>query len=181
MPALANITVTTLFSPWDDTQGAMLDFVSGVHESFYSVIYGFHLPALTDDLIRLHGSGVTVGIILDHTQAGGAAEASEVQRLVTASVPLLIGTSPVHAAIIHSKFAIRDRLDVESGSWNYSLSASQQSNTMTFISHADYAAASLDHYHRLHAAVLLHDMAMQPEGGVLSPHMRADVRAPAVC
>ncbi len=180
MPALANITVTTLFSPWDDTQGAFLDFVRGTTESLYAVIYGFHLPALTDDLIRLHGSGVTVGIILDHTQAGGAAEASEVQRLVTASVPLLIGTSPVHAAIIHSKFAIRDRLDVESGSWNYSLSASQQSNTMTFISHADYAAAYLEHYHRLHAAVLLHDMAMQPAGAVLAPDIPAEVQATAV-
>ncbi len=180
MPALANITVETLFSPWDNTQARFLDFIGGTTESLYAVIYGFHLPALTDDLIRLHGSGVTVGIILDHTQAGGAAEASEVQRLVTASVPLLIGTSPVHAAIIHSKFAIRDRLDVESGSWNYSLSASQQSNTMTFISHADYAAAYLEHYHRLHAAVLLHDMAMQPAGAVLAPDIPAEVQATAV-
>src|SRR5260370_7178605 len=106
MPALANITVTTLFSPWDDTQGAMLDFVSGVHESFYSVIYGFHLPALTDDLIRLHGSGVTVGIILDHTQAGGPAQASELQRLVTATVPLLIRPPPLPPTIIHSTLPI---------------------------------------------------------------------------
>src|SRR5258707_7175194 len=180
MPALANITVETLFSPWDSTQARFLDWVSSTKESLYVCIYGFHLPALTDDLIRLHGSGVNVGIILDHTQAQGRAEASEVQRLVTASVPLLIGTSPVHAAIIHSKFAIRDRLDVESGSWNYSLSASQQSNTMTFISHADYAAAYLEHYHRLHAAVLLHDMAMQPAGAVLAPDIPAEVQSTAV-
>ncbi len=51
---------------------------------------------------------------------------------------------------------------------------------MTFISHADYAAAYLEHYHRLHAAVLLHDMAMQPAGAVLAPDIPAEVQATAV-
>ncbi len=180
MPALANITVETLFSPWDLTQARFLDFVQGVQESWFCVIYGMHLPPLTDTLIAKHQAGVLIGLILDHSQEQGRAEQSEVQRLIAAGVPLLVGTSPVHGQILHAKFSVRDRLDVESGSWNYSLSASAQSNTMTFVSHAAYAAEYLEHYHRLHAWCVLNQMAMQPAGAVLAPDIPAEVQATAV-
>lgn len=172
-PAIASVHVETLFSPWDDTQQAFLDYIAGTQTSLHIVIYGFHLPPLTDLLIAKHQAGVELGVILDHSQAAGKAEAGEVQKLVAAGVPLLIGTSPVHGQILHSKFAVRDAESVEFGSWNYSLSASQQSNTMTFITDAPYAAAFLHHYHRLHAFILLHDMVMQPTGAIAAPDIAA--------
>lgn len=169
MSAQATVSVETLFSPWDDTQGRFLDFIAGTQHSLFIVIYGLHLPLLTNLLIAKHSAGIEIGLILDHSQAEGKAESGEVERLVSAGVPLLIGTSPVHGQILHSKFAVRDGKDVESGSWNYSLSASAQSNTMTFISDSGYAASFILHYHRLHAGIMLHDMAMQPKGAVIAP------------
>jgi phosphatidylserine/phosphatidylglycerophosphate/cardiolipin synthase-like enzyme len=169
MSAAALINVTTYFSPWDDTQGKFLEFMNGAQKSLYIVVYGYHLPLLGDLLISKHAAGVVIGLILDHTQAAGVAERGEVQRLITAGVPFLVGTSPVHGAILHSKFSIRDETDVEFGSWNYSLSASQQSNTMTFITAPTYAERFIFHYHRLHAAILLHDMTMQPVGALPAP------------
>jgi hypothetical protein len=40
---------------------------------------------------------------------------------------------------------------------------------MTFVSDPTYAAAFVFHYHRLHAAIVLHDMAMQPAGALVAP------------
>jgi phosphatidylserine/phosphatidylglycerophosphate/cardiolipin synthase-like enzyme len=169
MSAVASVTVTTWFSPWDDTTGKFLEFINGAKKSLFIVIYGFHLPLLTDLLIIKYAAGVEIGLILDHSQAAGTAEKGELQRLVTAGVPFLIGTSPVHGQILHSKFSVRDGHDVEFGSWNYSISASQQSNTMTFISDPTYAAQFIFHYHRLHAFIMLHDMTLQPAGALSAP------------
>lgn len=165
MPVTTSLKVTTLFAPFDDTAGAFLDFVQSAQSSIDIQIYGCHLPALTDVLITKHQAGVRVSLILDHTQAEGKAEAAEVEKLVAAGVPLLVGTSPVHHQILHSKFTVIDEQSVEHGSWNYSLSASQQSNDMHYVEgSADYAAAYLRHHDRIRAFILLHEMAMQPQG-----------------
>lgn len=167
MPALATVQVRTIFSPFEDTTAEFILFVGAAQRSIYVCIYGYHLPALTDLLIAKHQAGVTVELILDHTQAAGCAERSEVQRLIDAKIPLLIGTSPVHHQILHSKFTVVDEEAVEFGSWNYSLSASQQSNTMTEVRHADYAAVFLNHFDRLRSFILLSEMALQPKGEVV--------------
>jgi phosphatidylserine/phosphatidylglycerophosphate/cardiolipin synthase-like enzyme len=169
MPATTSVSIRTLFAPFDDTQGEYLAFVGQACRSLYIVIYGFHLPRLTDLLIAKHQAGVTVGVILDHSQAEGKAEAREVERLVQAGVPLLIGTSPVHRQILHSKFTVVDEEAVEFGSWNYSLSASQQSNTLSIVHNTAYAVAFLQHYDRLRAFIRLHEMTLQPAGEVAAP------------
>jgi phosphatidylserine/phosphatidylglycerophosphate/cardiolipin synthase-like enzyme len=167
MAAFAGISVVTLFAPFDDTEGEFLKFVSRAKKSLVIVIYGFHLPKLTDILIAKHQARVKVAVILDHTQAEGKAESSEVQKLVDAGVPLLIGTSPVHRAILHSKFCVTDSKAVEFGSWNYSLSASQQSNTMTYIEDRNYARVFTQHFDRIRDFITLHEMAMQPAHEVI--------------
>lgn len=167
MAAFAGISVVTLFAPFDDTQAAFLKFVGRAKKSICVSIYGFHLPPLTALLVAKHQAGVKVSVILDHTQAEGKAESGEVQKLVDAGVPLLIGTSPIHRQILHSKFTIVDGKAVEVGSWNYSLSASQQSNTMTFIEDRAYARTFVQHWNRIRDFITLHEMAMQPAHEVI--------------
>lgn len=169
MPATASVAIKTLFAPFDDTTQAFLDFVSGAQKSLDINIYGFHLPALTDVLIAKHKAGVHVSLILDHSQEAGKAEQSEVQKLLDAGVPLLIGTSPVHGQILHSKFTVVDGRAVEHGSWNYSLSASLQSNDMHFVEHVEYAAAYLAHHNAIRSFILLHEMAYQPKDEIAAP------------
>ena len=166
MPAEASVAVRTLFAPMDQTTDEYLAFVQSAQHSIYILIYGYHLPALGDLLVAKHKAGVKVNVILDHSQAEGRAESAEVQKLVDAGVPLLIGTSPVHHQILHTKATIIDEVAVESGSWNYSLSASQQSNTLTFVHDTDYARAYLQHWHVIRGFVALHDMVYQPKGAV---------------
>lgn len=164
MPAEASVKVTTLFAPFDNVADVYLTFLRGAKRSVYIVIYGFTLAPLIDTLIAQHQAGLRINLILDHTQAAGVAERAQVARLIAAGVPLLIGTSPVHGQILHSKFTVVDERAVESGSWNYSLSASAQSNTLTFVEDAAYAAAHLEHFHRLWGFIHLHQMTMQPAG-----------------
>jgi len=166
MPAEASVRVRTLFSPFDATSEEYLAFVQSATRSIFLQIYGYHLPALGDTLVAKHQAGVNVNVILDHSQAEGKAEVQEVQKLVAAGVPLLIGTSPVHGQILHSKFTVIDESAVESGSWNYSLSASAQSNTLTFVHDPDYARAYLDHFHRIRMFIIMHDAIYQPKGAV---------------
>lgn len=165
----ASLKIRTLFAPFDDTTAAFLVFVQGARKSLDINIYGFHLPALTETLIAKHRAGVRVSIILDHSQERGRAEQAEVQKLIDAGVPLLVGTSPVHGQILHSKFTVVDGVAVEHGSWNYSLSASQQSNDMHFVEDADYAAEYQRHHDRIRSFIVMHQMAMQPAGEVEAP------------
>jgi len=181
MAATASVTVATWFAPFDDTQAEFLRFVGDAQHSIRTVIYGYHLPTLTDLLIAKHRAGLVVELILDHSQAEGRAERSEVQKLIDADVPLLIGTSPVHRQILHSKFTVVDELAVEFGSWNYSLSASAQSNTMSEIRHDEYAQTFLQHFDRLRAFIQLHEMAMQAPGEAeLAPALPGDADPPPI-
>ena len=173
MPATATVSVRTLFAPFDQTTDEFLAFINSAKQSIYTLIYGMHLPLLTDALIAKHQAGVKVNLILDHSQEAGKAEQQEVQKLVAAGIPLLVGTSPVHGQILHTKATIIDEAAVESGSWNYSLSASAQSNTLTFVHDTDYARSYLDHWHRIWGFVKLHDMVYQPTGATAAEDVPA--------
>lgn len=167
MPANLNVNVRTLFAPFDPTEGEFEQFVASAKHSIFMLVFGFHLPTLSDILIEKVKAGLRVGVILDHSQSEGKAEAGEVQRLVAAKVPLLIGTSPKHGQILHSKFTVIDEHSVEHGSWNYSTSAGSQSNDMHFVEHApDYVRAYLEHWHRIFGFVSIHQKLYQPQGEV---------------
>lgn len=182
MPATATVSVLTYFAPFDDTTSLFLKFVASAQKSIDTVIYGMHLPAFEDLLIEKHRQGVRISLVLDHSQSAGKAEAQEVRRLVDAGVPLIIGTSPMHGQILHSKFTVVDGHAVEHGSWNYSLSAAAQSNTMCFVDDAAYAAEFLKHHDRLIAFIKLHEHITQPTGATLAevavPVSEAPVESP---
>ncbi len=164
MAVSATISERVLFAPFDETAAEFLAFVGSATKSLAINIYGFHLPPLTDLLIAKHRAGVMVSLILDHSQEAGRAEGAEVAKLVAAGVPLLVGTSPVHRQILHAKFTVVDGTAVEYGSWNYSLSASQQSNDLHFTTSEEIAREYLKHHDTIRTFIVLHEMAMQPAG-----------------
>ena len=126
------LSITTLFSPDDDTQAAFLQFIQGAQSHLRIAIYGMHLPPLIYDLLALHKAGKDIAIVCDHTQAEGKYEHPEIQQLIDAGVPIIIGTSEKHM-IMHHKFAVRDKESVLSGSWNFSVSASKESNYFDIV------------------------------------------------
>ena len=154
------LKMSTYFSPDDDTQKVFLDFIKGTQNHLRIAIYGLHLPPLIDDLIALHQSGKDIALVIDHTQAHGSAEHPEVERLRQVGVPLLEGTSERHR-IMHHKFAVRDRETVLSGSWNFSESASLESNYFDVVESPERAALFLSKWQEIYDWVIAHEQKYQ--------------------
>lgn len=154
------LKMSTYFSPDDDTQKVFLDFIQRTKSHLRIAIYGLHLPPLIDDLIKLHQNGVDVSLVVDHTQARGTYERPEIQALRTAGVPLLEGTSDKHK-ILHHKFAVRDKSVTLSGSWNFSLSASEEDNYFDIVESSDRAALFLSKWQEMHDWIQGHEQKYQ--------------------
>lgn len=147
----------THFAPYDDPASVLVSLVDRAAVSIHIDIYGFTWAPLMDALIAAHQRGIHVNIVADHTQAEGAAEKPQLQRLVTAGIDVLIGTSS-RGAIDHSKYIVIDgelgASDPAScvgwGSFNFSDSARAQDNTFTVRNDAGLVAAFLANWQRVH-------------------------------
>ena len=138
---------TRIITPLADGLTAFKAFLAGAAApgaKLRTMIYGCTLQPYFDAVIAAHQSGCDVGIIFDHTQSAGRAEATQIERLKAAGLidgqHFLIGTSPVHHQIVHLKATIiwtpDGRVGIEDGSWNYSPSASLQMNDLCFTNSA---------------------------------------------
>lgn len=156
------LKIQTFFSPDDDTQSVFLDFIRSTQSHLRIAVYGLHLPPLIDELIELHKRGVDIALVCDHTQARGKYEKPEIIQLLQAGVPLLEGTSEKHK-IMHHKFAVRDKSAVLSGSWNFSQSASDESNYFDIIESPERAALFLSKWQEMWNWIASHEQAYQEE------------------
>lgn len=154
------LKMSTYFSPDDDTQGIFLQFIKSTKSHLRIAIYGLHLPPLIDDLIALHKRGVDVALVIDHTQARGTYEKPEVIELLKAGVPLLEGTSDKHK-IMHHKFAVRDKEITLSGSWNFSETASLESNYFDVVESLERAALFLSKWQEMWDWISTHESKYQ--------------------
>ena len=149
---------TRVITPFADGLTAFKAFLAGASvkgAKLRTMIYGCTLQPFFDAVIAAHQAGADVGIIFDHTQAAGRAEAPQIERLKAAGLVdgqhFLIGTSPEHHQIVHLKATViwtpGGRVGVEDGSWNYSPSASLQMNDLCFTASpalGDYYAKAFD-------------------------------------
>ena len=154
------LRMSTYFSPDDDTQQVFLDLIRSTKQHLRIAIYGMHLPPLIDELLALHKEGKDVALVIDHTQARGTYEHPEIEQLRSAGVPILEGTSD-HHKIMHHKFAVRDKETVLSGSWNFSESASLESNYFDVVESPDRAALFLDKWQEMYDWINTHEQKYQ--------------------
>lgn len=131
-------SIITVVSPDDDTQNEFINFIKGTTSHLRIAIYGMHLPPLIDALLQLHKDGKDIALVIDHTQARGTYEKPEVLQLLASGIPLMEGTSQKHR-IMHHKFAVRDHTETLAGSWNFSESASDESNYFDIVYSPDRA------------------------------------------
>lgn len=140
---------THLITPFQDGAKAYLAFLAQLQHDINLMIYGFTLAPAIDLLIEKKEQGIPAGIIADHTQGMGHVEKPQLQRLVDAGFVnaydprkwwFLLGTSPEHHAINHLKTTFGDGKYVLEGSWNYSLSASQELNVLSIIESPELVA-----------------------------------------
>lgn len=129
---MRGFSIDTYFAPDEDTQQIFIDYIKETKSHLRIAIYGMHLPPLIDALLDLHKKGVDIGLVIDHTQARGTYENPELKQLLAAGIPLMEGSSQ-HHKIMHHKFVVRDKEITLSGSWNFSLSASDENNYFDVI------------------------------------------------
>jgi phosphatidylserine/phosphatidylglycerophosphate/cardiolipin synthase-like enzyme len=120
-------TRKTYFSPQDDTLQAFLNFIQTAQKKIRIADYSFNLKPLVELLIEKRKAGIDVQLVLDKSQSEGVTEKPEIKQLRAAKIPFVIGTSDKHQ-IMHNKFTIIDDSWVQSGSWNYTVAASDEDN-----------------------------------------------------
>jgi phosphatidylserine/phosphatidylglycerophosphate/cardiolipin synthase-like enzyme len=142
----------TTFAPYDapDPASRLLDVVNNEPQRILIDIYGLTYGPLIDALIAAYKRGVRVSIVADHSQAEGTAEKPELQRLVDAGIPVLVGTSS-RGAIDHSKYIVGVGQGVVAfGSFNFSLGALSQDNTLTETNDGAMVAVFIANWQRVH-------------------------------
>lgn len=159
-------------APFNDTTAIYLDLVGRTQKSIHIIDFGFHLPPLTDKLVKLWDDGLpTIGLILDHTQGQNRAEARELLKLLHGSkrgpIPFLISVSPRHGQLVHIKTTVVDERWVELGSWNYSESAPDQVNDLVIIDSPQLAHSRLLMFDVLRAYAVHHEHIFQPRAEVV--------------
>jgi phosphatidylserine/phosphatidylglycerophosphate/cardiolipin synthase-like enzyme len=163
MSTQISIGASVYFTPDDDVQQVFCDALRAARESIRIAIYAWHLPVAVAILTARRQAGVDVGLVVDHSQAAGRYEAPEIAQLVAAGCDVTIGTSQRHA-IMHHKFAVIDDTRVLAGSWNFSLSASQENNFIQIVDNAPYASAFLTQWAAMRAWMRQHEPQYQPGG-----------------
>lgn len=153
-------TIEIAFSPDDDTKTLFLDFLSSASKSIHIAIYSLHLPEIIPLLKSKVATGVSVNLLVDRSQALGHYEAPEIQELKDIGCDVVIGTSEKHK-ILHDKFAIVDEEKTFLGSWNFSLSASEEDNFILIFGHKNLAEVFLTHWHRVRDWVLKNESQYQ--------------------
>jgi phosphatidylserine/phosphatidylglycerophosphate/cardiolipin synthase-like enzyme len=163
-------TRTLFLSPDDDCHAALLAAARSATKSLHVLIYGFTLPDLVDVLIQKQHAGLSVGVVVDHTQASGATQEPLMQRLVDAGVPVTITTS--HGAIMHEKCLLVDlELGADHnaslavyGSWNFSRGANKQANHLQSDNDPSICAAFWQQYQQMQQYGVAHCPQLSPRG-----------------
>ena len=159
---------TRVITPYADGLKAFEAFLGGAAvkgAKLRTMIYGCTLSPFFDAVIAAHLAGADVGIIFDHTQAAGRAEAPQIARLKAGGLVdgqhFLVGTSPLHHQIVHLKATViclpDGNVGVEDGSWNYSPSASLQMNDLCFTASQQLGAYYMQAFDKLWAWVREHE------------------------
>lgn len=149
--------IETVFTPYADGLQSYLNFLDKAKAEIHIACYGFTEAAVADKLIELKKQrGISIHILLDRSQSGGAYQKKQIDRLLAAGIEVVIGTSEKSGQIMHHKYTVLDAEWVEDGSWNYTHSASKQANLMNFVRSKSRAAQFRANWQQMHRFMIAH-------------------------
>jgi len=95
-------------------------------------IYSLTKKDIIDSIITAKKRGVNVRIITDHIEAKSKSEATQLQLLKSAAIPLKENS---HSGLMHMKVSIIDKAVVTTGSYNYTQNASTENDEVLVVIH----------------------------------------------
>lgn len=124
----------TIFTPEVCGTDVYIDWIEQhCHKTLYVAIYTLTDEVVVNEYIKLAKQGKEVHIIMDASEERAIKkEGALVAALHRAGCEVIITTSSKKHALMHSKFTVCDGKFVESGSWNYTQAANNQSNYLDF-------------------------------------------------
>lgn len=112
------------FSPKKDAEYSceelVLEFIKGAKFQLRMCDYEFTSETIAEALIEAKSKGIDVQIVSDHQ--AGLLPASLNRKCAAAGIPIRLDK---HYHIFHHKFIVRDGVDVETGSFNYTVNATE--------------------------------------------------------
>ena len=117
------------FTPGPDCENNIIAGINAASRAIDVAVYSITNDRIVDSLLAAHRRGVRVRVISDKQQAAG--RASLIGRIRDSGIPVVLNK---RHKIMHHKFAIFDHRDIETGSYNWTSSATQSNaeNCMFF-------------------------------------------------
>lgn len=126
------------FSPYIDCKIPIINLISSSKASIRLAMYAINDPDIVNALIASKVRGVDVQIITDASMSSNNRQKAAIIKLKAAGVLVYIGRSLKHN-LIHTKFAVFDSSIVEEGSFNWTVQALSQDNTMNILTNSSIA------------------------------------------
>jgi phosphatidylserine/phosphatidylglycerophosphate/cardiolipin synthase-like enzyme len=128
VPARAEMVVQACFSPRGMCAGHLLREIGQAKKELLVAVYAFTSDELAGALVQAKKRGVAVQVVLDR-EFDARTENSKGKFLEGQKIPVrrVSGTKPValekDAGLMHQKFAVIDRKNIVTGSYNWTHSA----------------------------------------------------------
>lgn len=135
--------VAAYFSPYDPVEDMLVAQVALANKSIHCSLYGISSARLAGVLIEAKTKGVEVGVGLDKLQASGPSDQHALLEL--AGVRVVIKKT---SYLEHNKFCVIDGTTVLVGSYNWSVNAQTQDNSLVVLSDCLRAPAAFEAAYR---------------------------------
>lgn len=106
------------FSPGEDCRNGIIHFLKSAQSSLKICVFTISDNVISDEIIAAHNRNVSVKVITDNDKMND--RGSDVYHLHSLGVPVKIDNTSNH---MHHKFAIRDKKELLTGSFNWTRSA----------------------------------------------------------
>jgi phosphatidylserine/phosphatidylglycerophosphate/cardiolipin synthase-like enzyme len=122
------IGINLFNSPEDNTQAEFLSLLEGATKSIHLADYSFNIPQVVDILVAKAKAGVDIKLVLDNSQSKGSTEVPQITTLKTTPEVHMVIVESDMSQIMHNKSTVVDGHITETGSWNYTTTASKENN-----------------------------------------------------
>lgn len=138
----------TCFSPNGQCEQKLVHLIRNAQQSIYTQTYSFTSKKIATALVQAHQRGVTVNVITDRSSFDPKNVHSRIYSLIHAGIPVWVDDT---VSIQHNKIMVIDQHWVETGSYNFTVSANRHNaENMLMINSPSLAAHYLTNWREQH-------------------------------